>query len=162
MISRKGFLLAGLVVAMFAFGCGGDGSTLGPDGVPLADNDGNGDTHGAEGDGGDNGADEPAITLARLSADIFTPNCVSCHAGVSPSGDMNLSAAVIAANIIGVDSVRDVDIKRVAPGDPDASLLYIAVSGSSAGSQMPPVGATLSADEIAMIRDWIAAGAPAE
>ena len=146
MVSRKGFWFAGMVVAMFAFGCGGDGSMLGPDGAPVADND----------------ADEPAITLAQLSADIFIPNCAGCHAGGSPSGDLNLSAAVIAANIIGVDSVRDADIKRVAPGDPDAALLYIKVSGSSAGSQMPLGGATLSADEIAMIRDWIAAGAPAE
>ena len=36
MISRKGFLLAGRVGARFAFGCGGDGSALGPDGAPVS------------------------------------------------------------------------------------------------------------------------------
>ena len=159
MVSGKGFLLAGLVVAMFAFGCGGDGSALGPDGAPVADNDGDGEDNG---NGDDNGGGEPAVTLAQLTADIFTPNCANCHAGGSPSGGLNLSAAVIAANTIDVDSVRDPNIKRVVPGDPDASLLYLKVSGSSAGGQMPLGGAALSADEIAMIRDWIAAGAPAE
>ncbi|MEZ5965074.1 MAG: PSD1 and planctomycete cytochrome C domain-containing protein [Planctomycetota bacterium] len=46
----------------------------------------------------------------------------------------------------------------VVPGDPDASLLVQRVSGI--GKRMPPTGSSLTEQEIAALRTWIAGGAP--
>jgi len=50
--------------------------------------------------------------------------------------------------------------KRVLPGDPDESLLYLKLDiNAPCGQQMPPGGA-VSDDARQLVRDWIAAGAP--
>ena len=47
----------------------------------------------------------------------------------------------------------------IAPGDVAASKLIARVSGSTAGTRMPPVGVPLSLAEIDALREWIASGA---
>jgi hypothetical protein len=62
--------------------------------------------------------------------------------------------------LVDVPSVLEPDLLRVAPGDPDNSYLVHKVEGSAAiGGQMPLGGPPLSAEEINLIRQWIAAGA---
>ncbi|MDA0336177.1 MAG: hypothetical protein O2782_13515 [bacterium] len=140
------------VLALTALGCGGDGSTLGPDGTPLAE-DGTGD-----------GDPTVAVTLAQLSSDIFTPKCATsgCHSGGSPAQGMSLTSANVAAATIGVASAQVANLKRIDPGNPDGSYLLQKVRGTGAGSQMPLGGAPLSASEIQLIVDWVSAGAPVQ
>jgi hypothetical protein len=135
--------------------CSGDGTTLGPSGTP--DTTVNGD-NGDNGENGDNG--DTAVTLATLSAEIFTPNCAvsGCHAGPNASNGMSLEAGLIADEIIGVTSTRDGSTLRIAPGDPDNSLIVQKVRGE-AGSQMPLSAPALSDEAIAKIIEWIEAGA---
>lgn len=148
-------LAMALLPALLA-GCGGDGSTLGPDGTPLGSED--------PGAGGPTDSDEPAdsstVTLAQLSAEIFTPTCAAagCHAASRPAENMPLTADLIAAAIIDVPSNQLPDIKRVDPGNPDGSYLLQKVRGTGAGAQMP-IGGVLSDEQIQRIADWIAAGA---
>ncbi|MGD8859880.1 MAG: hypothetical protein PVI30_07700 [Myxococcales bacterium] len=54
----------------------------------------------------------------------------------------------------------DTDLVRVVPGDPDNSLLVQKVENPmpACGGEMPPNG-MLAADQIQLIRDWVAAGA---
>jgi hypothetical protein len=158
--------LAVLCVAATLAGCSGDGSSLGPDGRPLAaDNDANGDENGdANGEeNGDGGAAK--VTLAVLSMEIFTPNCTfsGCHGGGSfLSANMSLEADRIADEIIGVASSGS-NLNRIEPGNPEASYLLKKVRGDSdASSQMPLNRTPLSAAQIEMIRAWIEAGAPIE
>jgi hypothetical protein len=47
----------------------------------------------------------------------------------------------------------------VTPGTPDASMLYLKVSGSTCGTRMPLGRPALSAADQQTISDWIAAGA---
>ena len=148
-VSWKIWGLAVLVVTASLAGCAGDGSSLGPDGRPGA----------ANGDGG-----APKVTLAQLSMEIFTPSCTfsGCHGGSFLSANMSLEADRIAGEIIGVASSGS-DLNRIEPGDPEASFLLKRVRGDSdVSSQMPLNRTPLTAEQIEMIRAWIAAGAPTE
>ncbi len=51
-------------------------------------------------------------------------------------------------------------IVRVAPGEPDQSLLIQALEGRAQGVRRMPVGFSLSDPEISVVRAWVAAGAP--
>jgi len=157
----KAILLAlacSLAVLVGVAGCAGDGTTLGPSGTPDTTMDGDNGDNGENGDNGDNG--DTAVTLATLSAEIFTPSCAvsGCHAGPNASNGMSLEAGVIASEIIGVTSTGYGDIVRIAPGDPDNSLIVQKVRGE-AGGQMPQSAPALSDEAIAKLIEWIEAGA---
>ena len=138
-----------LILGLVLFGCGGDGSTLGPDGTP--DN----------GDNGDNGTAK--VTLSELSDEIFTQSCAGCHGGGNPDAGLSLAKDVIAASIIDKAAASKSDYKLVNPGSPEDSYIVMKLENRDiTGSQMPLGGTPLSADQIKKIRDWIAAGAPAE
>jgi len=146
-------------LALTSLGCGGDGSTLGPDGRPLVE-DGPSDSDPV----GNGDSTAVAVTLSQLSAEIFTPNCAfsGCHGSV-PSENMSLLPDDIAASIIDVQSNQRPSLKRIDPNNPDESYLLQKVSGTGAKAQMPPLGGTpLSAAQIQLIVDWVNAGAPPE
>ena len=76
-------------------------------------------------------------------------------------------AATSAASLVGVDptnsTARQAGQKRVMPGDPARSFLLNKLTGQmefGEGDQMPQGANPLSADQIALIRQWIQAGAP--
>ena len=103
-------------------------------------------------------------TLASIQQEVFTPICAVCHTGPMSSGlpaGMDLtSAAASFDNLVGVASVQQPGIARVAPGDPDNSYLVQKLEGTAAvGSRMPQGGPFLDAGTIAVIRQWITDGA---
>ena len=129
-----------LVAALSWAGCGGDDSTVGPDG---------------EG--------EDALTEATLAqvSEVFAMSCTfsGCHSGGEPAADLSLEGN-FAARIVGVDSGQRPDFKLVDPGNPNKSYLLIKVRGDDeiVSQQMPP-GNPLSAEQVEIIRAWIASGA---
>lgn len=133
-------------------GCSGDGSTLGPDGAPPDED-------------GDNPQPTETVTLAQLSAEIFTPRCAisGCHSGGFPTGNMSLEVSRIASQIIGVPSSGKPGETRIVPGEPDNSYLLKKLRGVSGivGSQMPLTGRRLTENEIARIARWVEDGAKA-
>jgi hypothetical protein len=89
--------------------------------------------------------------------------CTNCHEGPRPPMGLSLEATQSYGLAVNVGSREARKLRRVQPGDPDASYLYRKITGTQtsaggSGTPMPP-GETLSADEIARIRDWIAQGA---
>jgi hypothetical protein len=103
-------------------------------------------------------------TLDEIQASVFSPTCAtaSCHTGPSgnilPAG-MDLSDANASFNaLVGVSSLQQPAILRVAPGDPDNSYLIMKLEGN-AGTRMPFGGPALDAAVIADIRQWITDGA---
>ena len=143
-------------LALTSLGCGGDGSTLGPDGRLLVEDCGIAVADGITVDGA-----AVTVTLSQLSAQIFTPNCSGCH-GSSPSENMSLLPDDIAASIIDVQSNQRPSLQRIDPNNPDGSYLLQKVSGTGAKAQMPLGGTPLSAAQIQLIVDWVNAGAPPE
>ncbi len=85
--------------------------------------------------------------------EVFTKNCMPCHAAAKPKAGINLTnyAGVIKGGREGA---------IVTPGHADGSKIIMAMHGKGA-KQMPPAGA-LPADTIKIVEDWINAGAKLE
>ena len=104
-----------------------------------------------------------AADFAHFEAKIrplLLARCASCHAGEKTSGGLALDSREGWQK--GGDSGP-----AIVPGDPSASLIVKAVRGLGGVSPMPPEGdhnglplARLSADDIAALVEWVAAGAP--
>ena len=137
-LMRLSLLLTG---ALLWAGCGGEDSTVGPDG-----SDGEGQLTEA--------------TLAQVS-EVFAVSCTisGCHSGGDPAGDLSLEGD-FAGRLVGVDSGQRPDLKLVDPGNPDKSYLLIKVRGDDemVSQRMPP-GNPLPAEQVEIIRAWIASGA---
>ena len=54
--------------------------------------------------------------------------------------------------------MRGGTLAMIGPGNAEASRLFLRLTGSTMGSQMPPTGA-LKAEQIALIKAWIDQGA---
>ncbi|MCY3756344.1 MAG: hypothetical protein OXG96_01350 [Acidobacteria bacterium] len=149
----------GLAAALLACGSSGDGSPAGPSGG--APDGGPADTDGGPTDGGS----RPAVTLVRLSGEIFTPRCATsgCHSGTTRAGGLSLQAEDIATAIVDVPSEAKPDFNLVVPGDPVNSYLLMKMRGDEgiAGDRMPPARA-LDAEQIALVEEWVEDGAPLE
>ena len=93
--------------------------------------------------------------------------CVDCHFSPdlgTPSGNLDLSAGVSWAHLLNVASAEDAGLVYVVPGQPEQSLLFQKVNCDTpgVGARMPlgGYGGGLSAQQQALIYDWIAEGAP--
>jgi hypothetical protein len=125
-------------------GCAGSGEGLDENGRP------------------DTGGGLPPLTadFDSIQQNVFTPICTRCHVGATAPRGLRLEAGVSYAQLVGVPSVEDPDLLRVAPGDPDASYLVHKIEGRpEAGPQMPLGGPPLPQATIDVIRQWIVDGA---
>ena len=109
-------------------------------------------------------------TFATIERKIFAVSCAlpSCH-GAASAGGLTLTTGAAYVNLVGVPATNAVahaaGLLRVAPGDPDHSFILDKLTGTLAsgeGAQMPYVGSPLPPADIALIRRWITAGAPAD
>ena len=127
-------------------GCAGDGAGLDANGQPLEP--------GAPGSG------PLTADFDSIQANVFTPICTVCHAGADAPHGLRLDAADSYGLLVGVPSVEVPSLLRVKAGDPDDSYLIQKLEGHAAvGARMPLGGPYLSNDVIAVIRQWITAGA---
>ena len=103
-------------------------------------------------------------TAASIQANLFDAQCIECHFGAAPAGDLNLEDGNSFTNLINISrfpSDPDYPI-RVIPGDSDNSFLIRKLEGDlspTEGSQMPLNKTPLSQDAIDIIRQWIDDGA---
>jgi len=102
-------------------------------------------------------AGEPAgqVDFARDVRPIFNTHCTACHGGVKRAGGLSFISRDQAL------AEADSGSAAIVPGDPEGSELLRRVASTDEVERMPPPehGRGLSADEIAMLRAWIAAGA---
>ena len=96
-----------------------------------------------------------ATTFSGPIRSLFAERCFSCHGARRQEGGLRVDT--VAALRAGGDSGP-----AIVPGDA-ASLLVSRVGDSDPDRRMPPdgEGAPLSAEEVRLVADWIAAGAPA-
>jgi hypothetical protein len=114
--------------------------------------------------GTDSQAPQERGNLSTIQREIFTPKCAlsGCHGvPLDPAPALNLSQGQSHAALVNVDSKMVDGAKRVVPGDPNASLLFQAVNGTSPPpvTRMPSSSPPLPSADIDAIREWIAAGA---
>ena len=101
---------------------------------------------------------------------IFTTSCAlsACHNGAEGSVSPTLTGEAAFDGLLNATPANsqavNAGLKLVKPADPEASFLYQKLIFDSTayafGSEMPAGGLTLSADQVAFVRAWIAAGAP--
>ena len=113
----------------------------------------------------------PDTPLGRVAA-IVIPNCAvaGCHDAVSKTHNMDLSTIekIVSAwiGVPGFDHCTGLDTPRVIPGDPAGSLVMMKIEGIAVclqSNRMPlPPRTALTAEQIDVIRTWIAAGAPTD
>ncbi len=107
-------------------------------------------------------------TFTRVQNEIFGPKCAipECHVTPPPTADDGPPSGLIFEAgksydmIVGVRS-KEMDLMRVAPGDPDNSFVLRKVTPGAkiAWHAMPLDKPPLSDAERGLIRQWIAAGA---
>ncbi len=115
---------------------------------------------------------EDVVTFSENLTFIFDRNCAftGCHFPPDPvpndegQAGMDLSHGAAYAAIVDVPSDQVPTMKRIEPGDPEASYLYLKLNDRQAevggtGTRMP-TELFLAAPEIAMFESWILAGAP--
>ena len=103
-----------------------------------------------------------AATLTQLKTTAFAV-CASCHTGGGAAlpSSMDLHPAQIYASIVGVASVEQPALKRVAPGDAANSYVVQKLEGAATitGARMPFGGPYLDQATIDQVKAWINAGA---
>lgn len=101
----------------------------------------------------------PAATIDELYRKQVKPllaeRCFTCHGALKQEGGLRLDTAEAVRR--GGDSGPSVDAKQV-----DRSLLIERVTAKNIDERMPPEGegAALKPEELALLREWIAAGSP--
>lgn len=92
-------------------------------------------------------------------------NVATCHGANAPRAGLDLSQQSAYLNLVGVPAALPgaAGKTRVVAGDADASFLVHKLEGTlgaGEGSRMPLIGPALPAEELALVRAWIDAGAP--
>jgi len=91
------------------------------------------------------------VDFARDVQPLLRQRCTSCHGPSQQMAGLRLDRRG--------DAMRGSTYGTViGPGNGEASRLYLRVSGTERGVQMPPTGA-LTAEQIALIKTWIDEGA---
>jgi hypothetical protein len=103
----------------------------------------------------------PVSAFKTIQDTIFTPLCVTCHAGPAAPRGLRLESGVAFAALVNAPSAEVPALLRVKPGDPNASYLVQKIEGRAAvGARMPLGQPPLSQANIDLIRQWITDGAP--
>lgn len=137
--TQRGRWVAVLAVAALAAGCGsGDGPAgMDPDDSMLV------------------------ATFESIQSNIFSAQCITCHAGANAPQGLRLDADNSYDLLVGVSSNQQPALLRVDPGNPDDSYLIRKLEGTAAsGERMPLDLPPLPQSDIDVIRQWIAEGAP--
>jgi hypothetical protein len=101
-------------------------------------------------------AQSPAQDVVSFDQDIqpiFASRCVKCH-GVDKS-----KSGLRLTDLASATKTLDSGERAVVPKQPDLSELLRRVTTSDADERMPPEGAALTPQQIARLKQWIAAGA---
>jgi hypothetical protein len=110
-------------------------------------------------------------TFSSIQRDIFESAdatgrsaCTTCHNTLGvPFNNLNLERTVAYDQLVNAPSAERPSLLRVDPGNPDGSYLIHKLEGAPAivGLRMPLDGPPyLTGGQIAVIRQWIALGAP--
>ncbi len=113
---------------------------------------------------------EDAPSHAADIQPIWDAACVTaCHeaGGSWPSTDLTAAMAYdMLVDADGIQTMALADVKLVIPGDTENSYLLnkldgtqMDVAGAAGGTQMPQEADPLTADQIALVEEWIACGA---
>jgi hypothetical protein len=93
------------------------------------------------------------VDFSRDIRPILNQNCSSCHGGVRQKGGVSFA---FREDALGIGKSGN---RTVVPGDPDGSELIRRITSQDPETRMPYHGAALPAEQVALLRRWIAQGA---
>lgn len=103
------------------------------------------------------------VSFATAVQPIFTASCAlaGCHSAGSAEAGLVLASGAALQNLVNVPSTQLPSLRRVLPGDADASYLVRKIRGDGgiSGGRMPLNRPPLAAEQIATIVAWINQGA---
>ncbi|GGY86019.1 hypothetical protein GCM10011613_33790 [Cellvibrio zantedeschiae] len=139
------------MAAFILASCGvGSGEGLNDQGLPIKSNDNPNTTN-------------PEATLTHIQETIFGAICARCHTGAAAPRGLRLDSEENSyAFLVSRAADEKPELLRVNPGKPDESYMVKKIQGDDdiVGGQMPLGGPYLSKEQITLVRDWIANGAP--
>ncbi|MBF0350489.1 MAG: hypothetical protein HQM11_05625 [SAR324 cluster bacterium] len=97
---------------------------------------------------------------ASMQTKIFS-TCTGCHGGGSPTMGLSWEATKY-DEVVTAGKMSTAGIPYIAPGNPDGSYAVQKIEGAGAnygGSRMPLGGPNVSDANVALLREWILAGA---
>lgn len=105
-------------------------------------------------------AENPSIDFGRDIRPLLSDRCFKCHGPDAASREAGLRLDQRETATAELES----GVVAVVPGKPDESELLARIDSEDESMRMPPVdsGKSLSPEERALLRKWIAAGAPFE
>ena len=103
-------------------------------------------------------AAEDGIGYNRDVRPILSDNCFHCH---GPDAKKRKAGLALHDRALALATLRDSDGAAIVPGDVEASVMIARIRSDDADERMPPAKShkQLSADQIATLERWIAAGA---
>lgn len=104
------------------------------------------------------------ISFQRDIAPLLAKECAYCHMVQGPDAGLILEPHYAYAMTVGVPSSES-SLLRIEPGKPERSYLMFKLWNrhrevQGRGTKMPPGWRQSTVAEIALVGDWIAAGAP--
>jgi hypothetical protein len=95
---------------------------------------------------------ETPVSYAKDIAPVFQKHCLGCHSDAVQKGGLNMERREV---ILKGGTKRG---PGLVPGDPSKSPI-VTLSDADGKPKMPPKGKGLSAEEIALLKRWVAEGA---
>ncbi|MFM7260113.1 MAG: c-type cytochrome domain-containing protein, partial [bacterium] len=95
----------------------------------------------------------PPVDFVRDIAPILAARCIGCHGPEKERSGYRLDVRAIAL------AGGELSAPNIVPGDAAGSALIRYISGADPEIEMPPRGEPVSAQEVALIRQWIDEGA---
>lgn len=103
------------------------------------------------------------LQFSAIQLRVLNASCAfaGCHAGATPPAGLNMEAANAYTNLVGVASVEQPALRRIAPGEAPNSYLVRKIEGTPGitGNRMPLGRAPLPQHLIDGIKAWVNAGA---
>jgi len=109
-------------------------------------------------------AEPLAPSFSKDVVPIFRAHCVACHMTGTEPGKISLVPARAYDAIVNARAL-EAAMPQVEPKAPERSYLLHKVAGThvsagGSGTRMPPAGRPLTAEQIAVIQQWVMVGAP--
>jgi len=109
---------------------------------------------------GDDAADTPQEEIPAVDFDtqvqpLLNVNCVFCHGGSDPTGQLDMTTGNSLDNLVGVMAFGYAPALRVAPGNPGASVLWNKINDTGEYGGVMPTSGELPQDQRDTFEGWI-------
>jgi mono/diheme cytochrome c family protein len=95
----------------------------------------------------------PPVSFSKDIAPLLLKKCQACHGSPEPKGGYQVSNYTLATK------AGESEQPSITPGKPEESELFNLISSTEADTRMPKEADALSAEQIALVKRWIAEGA---